>query len=151
MAASVEGTLAYVDCCVRLDNGLVPVFSEDAVTWDGTTLTWRNEDYVMGQKISLGGGEAPADRFGQLLPDACGDGPAWIVGGGRLRRLRPQAYFPTAVSPIPRDTRHVSCLATKPVSHRQGCETAAARRLPALHGAAATPWLFRIRRSCCWE
>jgi hypothetical protein len=80
MAASAEGTLVYIDGCVRLDSGLVPVFSEDAVTWDGTTLTWRDEDYVIGQKISFGGGEAPADRVDELLPDACGDGPAWIVG-----------------------------------------------------------------------
>ena len=53
------------------------VFSEDAVSWDGTTLTWRNEDYVIGQNTILGGGEASP---GGVVPAACGDGPAWIVG-----------------------------------------------------------------------
>lgn len=77
--ALISGELAVENGCVILEDGTVPVFAADDVTWDGSTLRFGEVDYVVGDTISLGGGELSADARAELVPDECGAGPGWGV------------------------------------------------------------------------
>ena len=79
-AALLEGTLAFENGCVRLDDGTVPVFADAAAKWDGTTLTWRGVEYRVGDKISFGGAILTDEQRKALVPDSCGAGQGWSVG-----------------------------------------------------------------------
>jgi hypothetical protein len=62
-----------------------PVFPSNSVTWDGSTLTWRNERFEIGDSVSLGGGEISGDKFRRGLeflqePDgSCDVRHVWMV------------------------------------------------------------------------
>jgi hypothetical protein len=80
MAGLKVGTLAFVDDCVRFDDGDIPVFPDKLTTWDGTTLTFAGEEYRMGDEISLGGGSpVEGGTVSTPIPQTCGDGIVIIV------------------------------------------------------------------------
>lgn len=83
MAAGAVGVLVIEDGCLRLDNGLVPVFPASEVTWDGSILTWAGRSYSIGETIRRGGGRGgdPGNDTGILA--GCGDGDSWSVGQHR--------------------------------------------------------------------
>ena len=78
--ALISGTLSVHNGCVILEGGAIPVFPEDEVAWDGTTLTFRGETFVVGDTIDLGGGLGSRDAPGRTIPTECGEGSIWGVG-----------------------------------------------------------------------
>ncbi|WP_104163216.1 hypothetical protein [Cryobacterium sp. N22] len=80
MAGLKVGTLAFVDNCVRFDDGDIPAFPDKLTTWDGTTLTFAGEEYRMGDEISLGGGSPVEGATVSIpIPKTCGNGIIIIV------------------------------------------------------------------------
>ncbi|HEV7951070.1 MAG TPA: hypothetical protein VGP24_15000 [Glaciihabitans sp.] len=77
--ARTRGVLEFVDGCLRLADGTIPVFASDDVTWDGTTLGYRGKQYVVGNTILLGGGERATDAQAESVPSGCGEGRIWGV------------------------------------------------------------------------
>jgi hypothetical protein len=81
MAGLKDGTLAFIDNCVRFEDGDIPVFPDKLTTWDGTTLTFAGEEYRMGDEISLGGGSPVGGGTVSVpIPETCGNGIVIIVG-----------------------------------------------------------------------
>jgi hypothetical protein len=81
MAGLKVGTLAFVDNCVRFEDGDIPVFPDRLTTWDGATLTFAGEEYRMGDEISLGGGSpVEGGTVSVPIPETCGNGIVIIVG-----------------------------------------------------------------------
>jgi hypothetical protein len=79
--ALMTGLLVVENGCLRLESGVIPMFDEETVTWDGTTLHYLNADYVVGDEISLAGGSRnDSDRTG--VPAECGDGSVFGVSRG---------------------------------------------------------------------
>jgi hypothetical protein len=56
MAGLKIGPLAFIDNCVRFDDGAIPVFADSLTTWDGTTLTFAGEEYQVRDEMTIGGG-----------------------------------------------------------------------------------------------
>jgi hypothetical protein len=80
MAGLKVGTLAFIDNCVRFEDGDVPVFPDKLTTWDGTILTFAGEEYPMGDEISLGGGSLVEGETASVpIPETCGNGTIIIV------------------------------------------------------------------------
>lgn len=77
--ARAEGVLAFDDGCLRFTDGTIPVFPDDEVSWDGTTLVWRGDEYHVGDEIELGGGEGDREHVETPVPSNCGEGRVWIV------------------------------------------------------------------------
>ena len=78
--ALISGTLSVHNGCVILAGGAIPVFPEDKVAWDGTTLTYRDTPFVVGDTIDLGGGLGGRDVPGRTIAAECGEGSVWNVG-----------------------------------------------------------------------
>lgn len=84
-AALLEGILTTDDGCVVLTDDFgetwVPVFPDD-LTWDKTGTRLHDEVLVLGERVGLGGGEAPARQDAWSIPEACPQGaPLWAVAG----------------------------------------------------------------------
>ena len=80
MAGLKIGTLAFIDNCVRFDDGAIPVFPDSLTTWDGTTLTFAGQEYQMGDEISIGGGSLGGrESVSTPIPESCGTGAVIIV------------------------------------------------------------------------
>ncbi|WP_022892210.1 hypothetical protein [Agromyces subbeticus] len=75
------GTLAFVDDCLRFEDGAIPVFPDKLTTWDGTVLTFAGEEYRLGDEMKVAGG-SPVDgaTVSVPIPESCGDGPIVVVG-----------------------------------------------------------------------
>jgi hypothetical protein len=86
LAALATGTLVLDNGCIQLDNGVVPVFPEEDARWDGTTLTWKGDAYLIGDTITLGGGEYTEELSDKIVPPECGAGRGWAVSPGRFDR-----------------------------------------------------------------
>jgi hypothetical protein len=82
--ALIRGILRVHNGCVVLEGGTIPVFPEDEVTWDGTTLTYRGTMFIVGDTIDLGGGLSNRDAPGRSIPSECGDGSVWGVGSDTI-------------------------------------------------------------------
>jgi hypothetical protein len=78
-AAGLSGVLVFENGCVRLENGTIPLFPEDEISWDGEVLVLNGVTYQMGDTIDVGGGETSRDVSTADVPDRCGDGPLWVV------------------------------------------------------------------------
>ena len=74
------GTIAFIDGCVRFEDGSIPVFPDSLTDWDGTTLTFAGEKYQMGDEMSLGAGIAPEGQTEAFTtPESCGDGIVLVI------------------------------------------------------------------------
>jgi hypothetical protein len=73
--ALLGGELTITDGCLTINTSSVPVFPNTA-SWDGTTLNWEGAAYVLGDNITLSGGEA--DVTGDL-PAGCKSLQAFYV------------------------------------------------------------------------
>jgi hypothetical protein len=84
--AQFTGTLSFENGCV-LVGGEPHVFPADGTSWDGTILTVRGNEFVVGDEL-IGGGGGPTG--GTNLPDeavdSCGDSVAFIVTGVDSKR-----------------------------------------------------------------
>lgn len=74
--ALISGVLSFVDGCVVLGDGTVPVFPEGEATWQDEQLVWRGESYALGALLELPGGEGGPET---PLPAACSGRVSWIV------------------------------------------------------------------------
>lgn len=72
--ALLEGRLTVEDGCVYVTDGFgtrwLPVFSEDLVAWDGTTLSGAGGSSVDGDAVGLGGGVLVENASGDWQPPA---------------------------------------------------------------------------------
>ncbi|TFC47788.1 MULTISPECIES: hypothetical protein [Cryobacterium] len=79
--AQFTGTLSFENGCV-LVGGKPHVSPADGTSWDGTTLTVKGKEFVVGDEL-VGGSGGASD--GTNLPDealaSCGDSVAFIVTG----------------------------------------------------------------------
>jgi hypothetical protein len=79
--ALLSGNLSFENGCL-LVAGEPHAFPADGTSWDGTTLTIKGNEFVVGDELVGGGGGAPD---GTKLPDEaldkCGDSLVFIVSG----------------------------------------------------------------------
>jgi hypothetical protein len=77
--AQFTGTLSFENGCV-LVGGEPHVFPADGTSWDGTTLTVKGNEFVVGDELVGGGGGSSDDT---QMPDeaveSCGDSVGFIV------------------------------------------------------------------------
>ncbi|GAB3602546.1 dihydrolipoamide dehydrogenase [Microbacterium aureliae] len=75
MDALLIGEVALVDGCVVVRNAdatALPVFPAGDAAWrDGDTLVWRDDEYQVGDEISLGGGFSAGAIGDAYIPEGC--------------------------------------------------------------------------------
>jgi hypothetical protein len=80
MGSLLEGTLTFDNGCL-LVAGHPVVFPADDTSWDGKTLMANGHEFVLGDKINVGGGAPPDATLPENTPDQCGGLAPWYASG----------------------------------------------------------------------
>jgi hypothetical protein len=84
MDALLPGTLEITPSCVTVHNNAgtwTPVFPRGSTTMAGDTLVFRGGEFLSGDPIELGGGEA-VTHGDAIIPVGCPQGQLWMVAPG---------------------------------------------------------------------